>query len=117
MVIGCSLAVDGSSALRNEPQLASAAWSQQALVSSSAGCLCSRREAGAVVSPQGETMRHFYDAIALEPEVFAGLDWQPIESYDVRPMDAIRRGRPLPAVLRAGDVWVFAVWNRGHGWM
>jgi hypothetical protein len=62
-------------------------------------------------------MKHFYEAIALEPEVLAALDWQPIETYDVRPMDAIRRGRPLPAVLRQGEVWVFGVWNRGHGWM
>jgi hypothetical protein len=65
----------------------------------------------------GETMRHFYDAITLEPKVLAALEWQPIESYDVRPMDAIRRGRPLPALLRQGDTWAFAVWNRGHGWM
>ena len=62
-------------------------------------------------------MRHFYDAIALEPDVLDALDWQPIETYDVRPMDAVRRGRPLPAVLRQGDVWAFGVWNRGHGWM
>ena len=60
-------------------------------------------------------MKHFYDAILLEPGVLAAFDWQPIENYETRPME--RRGRPLPAVLRQGDVWVFAVWNRGHGWV
>jgi hypothetical protein len=60
-------------------------------------------------------MKHLYDAMTLDPETLAELDWQPIESYEIRPME--RRGRPLPAVLRQADVWVFAVWNRGHGWM
>jgi hypothetical protein len=60
-------------------------------------------------------MRHFYNVISLEPDVLAQLVWQPIDGYETRPME--RRGRPLPAVLRQDDIWVFGSWVRNYGWV